>query len=234
MGAERVTSKDAVDLDPLVRNGHVEPDLDYLLDLAERWMRRFVVFRCDQAPVALALWVAHTHAFEAAEATPYMCISSAESESGKSRVLEILDAVVSRPWYVDVPSEATVYRYIDAEAPTLLLDECDAIFADKADSQGMRGLLNAGFRRGRKVPRCMGKGSDQKVKTFEVFCPKALAGIGRLPHTIETRKIPVDLLRKRKSEQVERFRLGAIPPEAIEQAEVRATIVGGKVVFQRP
>jgi predicted amidohydrolase YtcJ len=28
--------------------------------------------------------------------------------------------------------------------------------------------------------------------------------------------------------------LTAIPPEAIEQAEVRATIVGGKVVFQRP
>jgi hypothetical protein len=35
---------------------------------------------------AAALWVAHTHAFEAAEQTSYLAISSAEKRSGKTRL----------------------------------------------------------------------------------------------------------------------------------------------------
>jgi hypothetical protein len=131
-------------------------------------------------------------------------------------VLEVLETVVARPWYVDTPSEATLYRHIDATAPALLLDEFDAIFSDKSDREGMRALLNAGFRRGRKVPHCIRAGADMKVKEFRVFCPKALAGIGRLPTTIETRKIPVELMRKTEDEHVERFRLRAISEEADE------------------
>ena len=37
-------------------------------------------------------------------------------------------------------------------------------------------VLNAGFHRDGKVDRC--EGDEHKIKTFGVYCPKALAGIG--------------------------------------------------------
>jgi hypothetical protein len=181
-----------------------------LLDDVVGFYKRFVVLQSAHAYTASALWVLHTHVFEAADNTPYMHVNSPDAESGKSLFLEVSEVLVARPWYVDTPTEATVYRKIDADAPTMLFDEIDAVFNDPDDRQGMRALLNAGFRRGRKVPRCVGQGSKIEVKDFNVFCAKALAGLGRLPHTIETRKIPIDMVRKTGDEKVERWRLRLI------------------------
>ena len=64
-----------------------------LLDDVARFVRRFVVLTEAQADT-LALWVAHTHAFEAAETTPYLAITSAEKRSGKTRLLEVLELLV--------------------------------------------------------------------------------------------------------------------------------------------
>lgn len=61
-----------------------------LLDRAARTLRSYVVFQSDAQVVAASLWVVHTHAFEAAEATPYLAITSPERESGKTRLLEVL------------------------------------------------------------------------------------------------------------------------------------------------
>ena len=60
----------------------------WLLDRVELFVRRYVVLDDSQAAAA-ALWVAHSHAVDAARATPYMHISSAEPESGKTRLLEV-------------------------------------------------------------------------------------------------------------------------------------------------
>ena len=58
-----------------------------LLDVVEHHVRRYVVLSADQAG-AIALWIAHTHAFAAAHATPYVSITSPEMQSGKTRLLE--------------------------------------------------------------------------------------------------------------------------------------------------
>ncbi len=68
----------------------------------------------------LALWAAHTHAIEAFEDTPFLAVTSAEPESGKTRVLEVLDLLVRHPWKVVLPSEAVLFRKVSAEQPTLL------------------------------------------------------------------------------------------------------------------
>jgi hypothetical protein len=66
--------------------------------------------------------------------------------SGKTRLLDVLELLVANPWRVITPSEAVVFRKIDADSPTLLLDEVDAIFSPKANgtTEGLRALLNAG------------------------------------------------------------------------------------------
>ena len=51
-------------------------DLAGVLDDVARYIRRYVVLSDVQA-VACTLWVAHCHAFAAAEATPYLHVTSA-------------------------------------------------------------------------------------------------------------------------------------------------------------
>jgi hypothetical protein len=97
-------------------------------------------------------------------------------------------------------------RKIQADTPTLLLDEVDAIWGPKAkEHEGLRALLNAGYRRrGSMVPRCVGPKMD--VGNFSTYCAKALAGIGELPDTVADRAIPIRMKRKRPVDRVERFR----------------------------
>src|SRR5437763_2840747 len=89
------------------------------------------------------------------------------------------------------------------------------MFGAKArDHEDLRALLNAGFRRGTPVLRCVGEGTKQTATEFDVFCCKALAGIGSLPDTIADRSLTISLKRKGRGEQVERFRLRTTPTEA--------------------
>jgi hypothetical protein len=83
-----------------------------LLEDLVRLMRRFVVCS-DEELAAIALWVLHTHVLEAAEATPYLAITSAEKESGKTRLLETLDLVVARPWSTGGATPAVLVRKVD-------------------------------------------------------------------------------------------------------------------------
>jgi Protein of unknown function (DUF3631) len=177
---------------------------ELLLDLVT-FLRRYVVMSEPQG-VAVALWIVHTHALDAAEQSPLLAITSAEKQSGKTRLLDVLELLVAKPWRVITPSEAVVFRKIDADTPTLLLDEVDAIFGPKANSnmEGLRALLNAGNRPRTMVPRCVGP--SQQLKSFRVFCPKALAGIRDLPDTVADRAIPIRLKRRAPSEAIHKFR----------------------------
>lgn len=179
------------------------------LDGAHGYALRYVVFPSEHEAIAVTLWAAHAWAVEAADVTPYLAITSAEKRSGKSRTLDVLEQLVPRPWRAITPSDAVVFRKIDADRPTLLLDEVDAVFTGKRDKEheGLRAILNAGTRRGTTVPRIVGEGKRMRVQDFGVFGPKALAAIGALPDTIADRAIPVRLERRARSEAVERFRV---------------------------
>ena len=187
-----------------------------VLDAVARFVRRFVVVTPEQAHV-VALWTAHTWAFEASDQTPYLAILSAEKRSGKTRLLETLGALVRAPWHAVQPSEAVLYRKIEKDRPTLLLDETDALFSQRGDSrmEAVRALLNAGARRGVTVPRVLDAKSD-KLVDFAVYCPKALAGIGTLPETVGDRSLLIEMKRKRRSDSAERFRLRDVEKDARE------------------
>jgi Protein of unknown function (DUF3631) len=177
------------------------PVLDDVVD----FVRRFVVLSDAQAD-AIGLWSAHTHAAQAAEATPYLLVTSAEKRSGKTRLLDVLELVVHEPLPTANISDAALFRAIAELGPTLLLDEVDAIFGAKArDREDLRGLLNAGYRRG-AVARRMGGARMTTLEAFPVYCPKAFAAIGKLPDTIADRSISIRLQRKTREERVERFR----------------------------
>jgi hypothetical protein len=199
-----------VEIQDLELAAHVqEPapvDLAVLLDDVERFIRRYVVLTPDQL-VIVALWVAHTWAIKASDTTPYLHIGSATKRSGKTRLLEVLNYLVQQAWLTGRTTAAALVRKIDGSAPTLLLDETDAAFRGPEEyGEALRAILNSGYKRNGVASLCVGKSTDLKVKDFKTFCPKVLAGIGRLPDTVSDRSIPILLKRRATNESIERWR----------------------------
>jgi hypothetical protein len=125
--------------DPSVEGRALLGDLDALL-------KRYVILTVHQRHV-VALWVMHTHTFAAFETTPYLWVTSAMKQSGKTRLLEVLELVVAKPWLTGRLSAAVLVRKVDAEGPTLLLDETDAAFKAESDyTEAIRAILNSGYR----------------------------------------------------------------------------------------
>lgn len=172
------------------------------------FIRRYVILPSENEAVACALWVAHTHLIEQAQVSPILAILSAEKQCGKTRLLDVLEPLVARPWRTIGPTEATLFRVIEDRQCTVLLDEVDTIFGPHSAKhhEGIRMLLNAGNARGTRVTRVAAKGRGFGLQDFEVFSAKALAGIGTLPETVLDRSIPIRLRRRKPNEQVERFR----------------------------
>ena len=185
-----------------------------MLDSVVTFIRRYVAFGDHQADT-IGLWTAHTHAFDAAEVTPYLHITSVEKRSDKTRLLEVLELLVHRPWLTGRVTPAVLSRKIDAERPALLLDESDAAFnSDKEYSQTLRSILNTGHRSGGKASVCVGQGANIGFRDLSTFCPKAIAGIGKLPDTVADRSIAITLKRRTPAETVERFHRRKVETEA--------------------
>ena len=126
-----------------------------LLDDVACFLNRFVRLSEPQAAI-VTLWIVHTHAIRLATTTPYLAITSAEKQSGKTRLLEVLELLVNKPWLTGHATAASLIRKIDKDRPTLLLDESDAAFqGDKQYAEALRGVLNTGHRRGGQASCCM-------------------------------------------------------------------------------
>ena len=89
-----------------------------LLERVKVALERFVVFTNEQQAIAVAVWVLHTYIFVAFDTTPYLYVSSATKQSGKTRLFEVLVLLVCKPWMLAGASASVLFRKIEIEAPT--------------------------------------------------------------------------------------------------------------------
>jgi hypothetical protein len=204
-----------------------------LLDDVRGFISRFCVLPTDHALAAVALWAVHAHMIEHFHTTPRLMLASPEPGSGKTRVLEVLDLLVPEPMFSLSASPAAVFRTLSDRQITLLFDEVDAVFSKKGkdDShEDLRALLNAGYKRGARIPRCVPP--KHEVVMFPVYAAVALAGLGDLPDTIMSRSVIVRMRRRAPSETVEPFRSRqheAPGHELRDRVAAWATVVGRSV-----
>jgi hypothetical protein len=194
-----------------------QPDGAAILTEVHAFLGRFVAYPSTHAHVAHALWVAHAHLMDAWESTPRIAFLSPEPGSGKTRALEATESMVPRPVEAINVTPAYLFRKVgDAGgAPTILFDEVDTLFGPKAkqDNEEIRGLLNAGHRRGAVAGRCVVRGRNVETEELPAYCAVALAGIGDLPDTILTRSVIVRMRRRAPDERVEAYRHRIHGPE---------------------
>jgi hypothetical protein len=190
-----------------------------LLCRVRDYLTRYIVFPSEHEPVAVALWTVHAWMVEQFETSPILGVTSAEMRSGKTLVLDCLQPIVPRPFRSVTPSEATVFFVLDQRPRrTMLLDEADAIFGPRADGsryEGLRAILNSGNRQGTPVPRVKMEGRKRELEEFDIFGPKVIAGIGKLPDTVTDRCIPIRMKRRAPQERVARFRRRVVEQDAI-------------------
>jgi Protein of unknown function (DUF3631) len=122
--------------------------------------------------------------------------------------------------------------------PIRELVESDAAFGgEKEYAEALRGILNTGHRRGGKSSCCDRSGANFSCRDFSTFCPKAIAGIGKLPDTVADRSIPIRLKRAAPGERIERFRLRDVEAESTnlrDQLEAWCCSVGHILSSARP
>ena len=195
---------------------------DIVLKKIETFVSRFVSYPSEAALVAHVLWIAHTWLIDKWESTPRLAFLSPEPGSGKSRALEVTEPLVPRPVHAVNTTPAYLFRKVADEGgkPTILYDEVDTVFGPRAkDNEDIRGMLNAGHRKGATAGRCVIRGKNVETEELEAYCAVALAGLDDLPDTIMTRSVVVRMRRRAPGEKVEPWRLRINGPEAAELAD---------------
>ena len=111
-----------------------------LLQKISAKIRKYIVLR-PEAVIATALWTMTAWAHEGATHSPILAAISVEPDSGKSTLLGVLRFLVPKPFVSVEPTGPSVYRTVDREHPTLIIDEADDLFYRKSD---LRAIVNAG------------------------------------------------------------------------------------------
>jgi hypothetical protein len=187
---------------------------DKVLERVHELLTTYVVLPSPEAADAVVLWIAATHAIGAWTHATRLVVRSPEKRCGKSRLLDIVAGLSSRPLMTVNATVAAIFRSLGDVPPTLLVDEADTIFGSRKvaeQNEDLRGLLNAGFQRGRPMLRCVGP--NQIPTEFPTFAMVALAGIGQLPDTIEDRAVVISMNRRTATEHVAPYRARRDGPE---------------------
>lgn len=181
-------------------------------DLLQRLTRLFsdhVVFRDNRIPTLLSIWIIGTYLFKVFRFYGYLLFISPVKRCGKSLALDILSLVCfnATPRMVN-PSEASVFREVDSNDATLIIDEVESLSEGEREKKAeMISLLNAGFQRGAQASRVETRGKEFVVVYYNAYSPKVLAGIKGVVDTVEDRAFKISMVRKAKSETVKRLNL---------------------------
>jgi putative DNA primase/helicase len=177
------------------------PDLTALLDRLSAKLSRHLMLPAHAAD-AIALWILFSHSHKWAQFSPILALVSPQKRCGKTTSMNLIGQLVPRPRQTANITSAALYRVIEAESPTLLIDEADT-FLDL--HRELLGVLNSGHNRSSAFVMRADSKAPGGVSTLTVWCPKVIAMIGTLRSTLEDRSIKIPLFRKARCEHVERF-----------------------------
>lgn len=174
-----------------------------VLDDAHALLARFVV--ADPATLhAATAWAAMTWFSEYATVLPLAAITAPEKGCGKTVLLSAIGRLVKKPLSTSNISPAALFRAVDAWRPTLLVDEADTFLRENEE---LRGILNSGHTRDTAhVIRAVEVNGEFEPRVFSTWGAKAIAGIGGLPETVESRSVILKMRRALPGEKAGNLR----------------------------
>ena len=181
------------------------PRLGDLLDQIVQVIGTYIKLPSEGLARLIACWIAGTYTYERFDYYGYLAIRSATLRCGKSQLLKLIALLCpGTPPVTTLTTAPVLYRN---PRKIIIMDEIDQLRNQDKDTHGaVMGILNVGFERGNGVERLekTSKG-EYTVKLFDVYGPKAIAGIEQVADTVADRTFAIVL--KRASTRPPRFRV---------------------------
>ncbi|MHC4476776.1 MAG: hypothetical protein ACYTEL_14110 [Planctomycetota bacterium] len=154
----------------------------------------------------LALWTMLTYGYPVWPAVPYLSIGGPLG-SGKSRVFEVLTLLVYNPLHSSNLTAPCLFRTLHSQGGTLLLDEAERLNDRTPDAGEIRSVLLCGYKRGGRAHRMEKRGDEFRPVSFDVYGPKAIAGIANLPTALASRCVRIMMFRAGKDSPIPKRRI---------------------------
>jgi len=143
-------------------------------------------------------------------AAPYLSVGGSMA-SGKSTVFRVLSRMVFRPLESSNMTAACLFRTLHDLGGVLLLDEAERLRDQTPDAGEIRSILLSGYKRGSPAMRLEKDGERFRRVAFDVYGPKAIAGISSLPEALASRCIRITMMRADADSPKPRRRLAEDP-----------------------
>jgi putative DNA primase/helicase len=196
-----------------------------LLDELAAVFSKFLVLP-EFIPVALALWTLHTHAFHLRHFAANIGIESRQCRPRRTRLLNVLGALVNRPVVASHLRPGLLLGLIDEGRPTLLIDETDGLISENDD---LCDIVNSDCHRSSAFVVRVSNPQNQRAQIFGItpaaetaaslgssppvmspgltlfpsWCPKAVVAAGRLPEFFADHCILIRTRRKTRKDHCE-------------------------------
>jgi len=176
-----------------------------LISSEEQLFSRYLVLPTG-VPLVLSLYTVNSYLWDLFDNCAYLAITSPTKRCGKTTLAQMLAWLCRRAEFTVDPTGAATFHIIADRGPTLICDEAENYLADRR----LRPLLNAGFKKGLTVPRCIGG----QIVQFAVFGPKIFCIVGEPPESLLDRSIVIAMRRAKPNELTETFRENAVSRDA--------------------
>lgn len=164
-------------------SAHVRGDAPAIIphavyDSVDGLFRKHLYHRNDDDYVIDVLWCIGTYFHQIFDAYPYLNIHG-QKGSGKTTVLVLLGHLAFNGYHVTNVSEASLFRWIEAAAPTMLIDEQEGLTSRQAAREqkaDLMGILKSGYQKGPVVTR-QDTNDPSIMRQYHIYCPKAIASV---------------------------------------------------------
>jgi hypothetical protein len=182
-------------------------DVALLLQELTEQVGKYVVIAAHYL-TAVVLWVLMDWIHnEIAAHSPILDLLSVDEGSGKTELEGVLSLLTQRSLHGSEFNGPNIYRTVDRDQPTLIMDEMDDAFQRRSD---MKHIVNTSWTRSSaKIPRQVRINGELQTHWFNTFCPKIIGHVHvpekPLPRTIASRGICIRMWPKRPDEHVKEF-----------------------------
>lgn len=183
-----------VDIDA-IEKPQTNQDLDLLtsddsdtITFLSKLIKESLFLDSEEEYSVLSAYVLLSYTYAMFEKVPYLWFNAPKG-SGKTTALKCLRNLVRKPIYASSYTGSSLYRVIDSDSPTLILDEVEELKQRSKATETIIKILNSGYDKSGTVMLT----EKFNSVTFKTYSVKILAGINELFDTIQDRCIKIKL-----------------------------------------
>jgi hypothetical protein len=158
--------------------------------------RYYIDFLDKRVYSFMSVWVIGTYFHRLFYTYPYIHLNG-HPQSGKSQTLELTGSLAFNGELTFHCTPAYTIRAISSNHATCCVDEAERLNSAKdEESQAVRAMLNAGYKRGSFAGKAEpgAKKGKWEIRKFEAYSPKMFASIKDLNAVLKTRVIPITMV----------------------------------------